>query len=372
MRGVALVPYHRGFSAGQRFRIERWQEGLEARGIHIETLAFTSEALTDVLYQEGKHAAKAVRLAGACVQHLNRVLHVRRPDFLYIYREAALVGPPVIESLVRRWGVPVVYDIDEPLFVSYVSPKNGRFNVLKFAGKTRTLLRTADQVLAVNEAIAGYARRFNANVRVVPMAVDTSYYRPRASADNEIRIGWTGTFTSQANLGAIAGAIRRVNERQPVRLAVIADDHRAVPDLPFVDFVQWSRASELDALRSCAIGIVPVTPHVWAPWKFYFKLLVYMSLGLPVVAARVGSNVEIIEDGVNGFLADSEDEWEVRLLTLARDPELRRRMGAAARRTVESRFALSDQIDAVEDIFRGAAAGALPTRQQHAVGGVAT
>jgi glycosyltransferase involved in cell wall biosynthesis len=77
-----------------------------------------------------------------------------------------------------------------------------------------------------------------------------------------------------------------------------------------------------------------------------------MSLGLPVVATPIGSNLEIIEDGVNGFLADSDEEWEDRLRTLIDNPELRRRMGDAARRTAEDRFGLSSQINIIENILR--------------------
>jgi glycosyltransferase involved in cell wall biosynthesis len=78
--------------------------------------------------------------------------------------------------------------------------------------------------------------------------------------------------------------------------------------------------------------------------------------GLPVVATPVGSNLEIIEDGVNGFLARDADEWYARLRQLLDDAALRRRMGRAARATVEQNFSLTGQIDFVERVFRSAAA----------------
>jgi glycosyltransferase involved in cell wall biosynthesis len=76
-----------------------------------------------------------------------------------------------------------------------------------------------------------------------------------------------------------------------------------------------------------------------------------MSLGLPVVATPTGSNLEIIEDGVNGFFADSPSEWYDRLRTLVDNPELRATMGQAARKTAKEGFSLIGQIDFIEKTF---------------------
>jgi glycosyltransferase involved in cell wall biosynthesis len=65
-----------------------------------------------------------------------------------------------------------------------------------------------------------------------------------------------------------------------------------------------------------------------------------MACGVPVVAAAVGVNREIIQDGVNGFLASTPDEWVDKLGRLLADPELRRRCGDAGRRTVVERYSL--------------------------------
>jgi glycosyltransferase involved in cell wall biosynthesis len=61
---------------------------------------------------------------------------------------------------------------------------------------------------------------------------------------------------------------------------------------------------------------------------------------VPVVAAAVGVNREIVQDGVNGFLAATPDEWVSKLGRLLADPDLRRRFAAAGRKTVEERFSL--------------------------------
>jgi glycosyltransferase involved in cell wall biosynthesis len=74
--------------------------------------------------------------------------------------------------------------------------------------------------------------------------------------------------------------------------------------------------------------------------KAGFKLLQYMSAGLPIIASPLGFNKEIVSHGWNGFLADSAIEWQQALECLVRDSALRREMGMNGRRYVEENFRL--------------------------------
>lgn len=360
MRVFALVPYRTNFCAGQKFRIELWARHLKERGIEVEFFPFADERLTEVIYSAGRTVEKGYGFARCYLEQILRVAaRGRRPDLLFIYREAALIGPALIERLSRRlWRVPIIYDIDEPLFVPYVSPTNGRLNALKFFSKIDSLFQMSDMVFAVNGAIADYAKRHARDVRIVPMAVDTERYRP--AEDSAVRssaaaalIGWMGTMTTQPNLEIIAEPLRRLKETRGAQLRVIADRPMTLPGVD-LDFIQWRAEVEIPRLHECQIGIVPVKPNVWNPWKFFFKTIQFMSLGLAVVATPAGSNLEIIEDGVTGFLADSDDEWHERLCALIDDPALCRRMGEAARATAVAQFGINKQIDFVESAFRAA------------------
>ena len=77
-----------------------------------------------------------------------------------------------------------------------------------------------------------------------------------------------------------------------------------------------------------------------------------MACGVPVVASRVGVNTEIIEDGVNGFLASTEDEWVEKIARLLSDADLRRRFAAAGRRTIEERYSLHVNAPKLSAILR--------------------
>ena len=351
-RIAALVPNVLGWAPGQRVRVESWAPHLERAGWSVDFYPFEDDRLHEVLYRPGGTARKASRMLACYGRQLGRVLGGIDCDVLLVHREAALLGPAVIERLARRRGVPLVYDIDDPLFVPYRSPVNGALSALKFASKTDALLRLSDHVIAINRLIGDYAARRNPAVTVVPNFVDTERYRPAAAggADGRLRLGWIGSASTIGNLQMIAGPLRRLQEGSPALLRVIGT---GAPQLPGVELEmrEWSAASELTDLAECDIGLVPLPDLPWNRWKSFYKTIQYMALGLPVVAARMGSNAEVIEDSVNGFLVDSDEEWVARLRALADDPRLRRTVGAAARATVLERYSLRSQMPRLVSLF---------------------
>src|SRR5207302_11438733 len=85
--------------------------------------------------------------------------------------------------------------------------------------------------------------------------------------------------------------------------------------------------------------------------KCGYKLIQYMACGRPVIASPVGANREIVEHGVNGFLADTPGEWINALQSLRRDPALRTRMGHAGRKKVERVYSLQVTAPRLADLL---------------------
>ncbi|MEO0070440.1 MAG: glycosyltransferase family 4 protein [candidate division WOR-3 bacterium] len=88
---------------------------------------------------------------------------------------------------------------------------------------------------------------------------------------------------------------------------------------------------------------------------FPIVLLEAMSLGLPVIATRIGGVPELVEDGVNGFLVGRQDVQGVAtaLVKLAKDEDLRLRMGREGWRKVKERFSLHRMLEDVERVYLG-------------------
>ena len=73
-----------------------------------------------------------------------------------------------------------------------------------------------------------------------------------------------------------------------------------------------------------------------------------------VVANRVGGVPDVVRDGIDGFLVepgDTEGAAE-KLATLARDPELRARLGEAGRERVLERYSVPRLVNDVDRLYR--------------------
>jgi glycosyltransferase involved in cell wall biosynthesis len=79
------------------------------------------------------------------------------------------------------------------------------------------------------------------------------------------------------------------------------------------------------------IGIMPLKDDAWSEGKCGFKLIQYLSLGIPAVASPVGVNKVIIEEGVNGFLCSTKEEWKNALHKLITDISFRKQAGENGR-----------------------------------------
>jgi len=78
-----------------------------------------------------------------------------------------------------------------------------------------------------------------------------------------------------------------------------------------------------------------------------------MAMSKPVIASQNGQMPEIIQHGHNGILVEPENPKQVAeaILELAKNPNLRKRLGQAARKTVETRHTWEHNAEKVIDLF---------------------
>ena len=179
LRVLALVPYPVGQAPGQRYRIEQWAPYLREEGIDVHFEPFAGAALSAALYRPGHYATKAWHMTLAWLRRARTAWQAASFDVVYLYREAALIGPAWLERLARRRNPRLVYDFDDAIWLPYVSPRNRYLSYLKAPGKTGAICRMAAAVTVGNETLADFARRYNPAVTVVPSTVSLREYRPR-------------------------------------------------------------------------------------------------------------------------------------------------------------------------------------------------
>ena len=339
MKVACLVPYPVDRVPGQRFRLEQWAKPLRARGIELEFVPLLSPQTMNVLYKPGHFAEKARDILLGCAERLRwTLLDAKRYDVVVVHREAILLGVDWIERvLVHR--APTVFDFDDAVWLPNVSAANRRLQFLKGFTKVDRILGMVSSVSAGCDYLADRARAVNRHVVVVPTSIDLDLYgTPRKHADVDVlTVGWTGSVTSSEYLKLAERGLQLAAKRVAMKVVLLGAplDYK----IPGVDTenVPWSPATETPTIRRFDIGIKPAPREDWARGKCPMKDIQYMALGIPCVATRFGTALESIEDGVNGFLCDTDEDWVTSIAKL-RDLKLRIEMGAKARRVVEDRY----------------------------------
>jgi glycosyltransferase involved in cell wall biosynthesis len=350
---LALVPYPTGRAPGQRYRIEQWAPLIGADGVQVTLSPFLSSCGMEVLYERGHWMVKTRETLHGYLRRLGEILRIASADVIFLYREAALLGPAWLERLLalRR---PLVFDFDDAIFLADTSQANGWSRRLKWPTKTATICGLAGHVTVGNEFLAAFARDHAREVTVVPSTIDTDLYQVRQRQRNRVPvIGWTGSATTAPYLGMLASPLRRLRERLGFELRVIGA--KVEIEGVVTDCRPWRAESEPDDLRVLDVGLMPLPDDDWSRGKCGMKALQYMALGIPPVVSPVGANTSIVRDGVNGFHAHTEAEWVDRIALLLEDDSLRLRMGIEARRTVEESYSHRIHAARVARVLREAA-----------------
>ena len=87
----------------------------------------------------------------------------------------------------------------------------------------------------------------------------------------------------------------------------------------------------MDVINTFDVGVMPLFDDEWARGKCAFKLIQYMSCGVPVVASPIGANLEVVSSTA-GFFASTSDEWISKVRRLRDDVELRKQHGIGCTR----------------------------------------
>ncbi len=235
-----------------------------------------------------------------------------------------------------------IFDVDDAIYVRKPrrlgEPAN---DSIWRRRKFHATCRWVDVVAAGNDVLAGAARHAAREIAILPTSIDTSAYRATtASPADPPTIAWIGSPENLIYLEMIRPALARLAVRYPtLKVRIICSKF---PDWPEIDVerVAWSSQTEAVSLAGAHIGVMPLTDDEWARGKCAFKLLQYMAAWLPCVASPVGANTEAVMDGVNGFHARDNDEWERNLERLIESADLRARFGARGHEHVAARYAM--------------------------------
>lgn len=337
-----------------RYRVEQYIPYLQEKGIECVVRPFVSSEFYKILYKKGYYFRKTLFFFQSCVKRLLDMLIAIRCDIVFIHLEAFPLGLPIFELVLAKIGKKVIYDLDDAIYMGITSPSNKFLKFLKYPSKVKRIIRISRQVITCNEYLADYARQFNKNVSVIHTSVNTDKFMPKSKGDNQrITIGWIGSHSTTLYLKELRNVFYRLSLKHKFDLKIIgaATHNIEIPSINII-YKDWRLEDEIEEFQSLDIGVYPLPDNKWTAGKTGFKTIQYMSVGIPSVVSDAGPNRVIVEDGVSGYLAKTEDEWIEKLSKLIADSELRKRIGFAGRETAVAKFSLQVNAPRLFDIIQ--------------------
>jgi glycosyltransferase involved in cell wall biosynthesis len=268
------------------------------------------------------------------------------PDYARHYQQ--------IISLARDREIPVIYEIDDLLLelpdehpdqaIDYYTP--ALFQIL------RAVLE-ADLVTTTTPELSDYLSMFNPNTAVLPNYLDESIWKPgrpkSAGSDTSIIIGYMGSSTHVPDLKLIAPALIHILDQYPGKIQFKVwgvepppplQEHPQVNWIPLMikDYTEFARYF---SSQECDIYIAPLIDSHFNRCKSAVKYLEYSIQGIPGVYSDVAPYKRVINQGENGLLASTLDDWERHLVSLIEQPELRLKIGKQAQQNILDDWLLS-------------------------------
>ena len=283
------------------------------------------------------------------------ILNVKQFNAVALEKELFPYFPFGLEKFLKLQQTKLVTLFDDAVHVYYAKHP---YRLVRFfyRNKFEQIIRLSNQIIVWNRYLGDFARQFNSNVSVVNTGVDLRRYHLKnyqtKKEQNRVVIGWIGTPNSYPYLRTLEEVFRELAHRYQVELRIVSSIDYESPNI-MVKNSHWTIETEVQDLCSFDIGIMPMPDSEWTRGKSGCKAVQYLAVGVPAVCSPVGITTEIIQDGVNGFLARNPEEWIEKLSLLIENSDLRLKQGLAGYEMVRQKYSIQAVAPDLIRIFKG-------------------
>lgn len=342
-RILFVCPYPRNVAPSQRLKFEQYYQHFREAGYEIETTSFISSSFWKVIYKPGNFLKKIAYTVSGYFGRFYYLFRLSRYDIVYIHLWVTPFGAPIFEWLYRKFSRKIIYDIDDLIYLSDVKSKAHPFvNIIKGRRKPLFLMKMADHVITCTPHLDNFVRQFNVQTTDISSTINTDIYRPKQNynVQDKFIIGWSGSHSTSKYLHLLDDVFKDLAKKHSFKLVVMGDPSFALDSVE-VEALPWNEEYEVEVIRRFDVGVYPLPDEEWVLGKSGLKALQYMSAGVPTVATAIGTIFRIIENGENGILVRTQEEWNKALTTLMENEELRKSLGKSAVQTVEEKYSVN-------------------------------
>ena len=352
MRILTLTRYER-LGSSSRVRFYQYFPYLESQGVEIQSAPFFKDA-----YVQNIYTGKAVNFSSVLYAYFKRLWSIFQSskfDLIWVEKELFPWLPDWFERLLTTQGMPYVVDYDDAVFHRYDLHRSVLVRSL-LKNKIDHVMSRAALVVAGNEYLADRAKQAGAKrIEYLPSVVDVSSYTTKTdSIGSPFRIGWIGSPVTAPYLEVVKDTLHQLVREADIGLTLIGAGERVpFPNIP-ITILPWDETFERSIGRLFDVGIMPLMDGPFERGKCGYKLVQYMAGGLSVIASPVGVNRQMIEPGVNGYIASNTEEWLTALRLLIHNHPLAMDMGRAGRQKAERLYNLQITAPKLLDLLSSA------------------
>lgn len=306
--------------------------------------AGVKSAMPKSVYEAAEFAYSAVGY-----KKLKSAVQVARPDVLYerynLFYHAGV-------RLARSERLPFILEVNAPL--AEERGKHGGLGLKKFAAwSQRSIWRAADAVLPVTGVLGGMVEAAGVpaeKISVIQNGVDDDFLanvdgsdvRARYGLQSKLVLGFTGFVRDWHGVDRVLEMMAQ-SGRDDLHLLLVGDGparealEQQAQNLGLAErFTVTGVVQREDMPAHVAAFDVALQPAV-VDYASPLKLFEYMALGKPILAPDSANIKEVLANGESGllFTRDDQNSFVEALSTLCADHELRLRLGASARQSLD-------------------------------------
>ena len=320
------------FTPSSRFRVRQYINPLKSNKIFVKdfqrknSIQLVSDGHTSIKKSPPLLYKALIQEFLDVSNTFSRVIKSHKSDAVWLSRQL-MIGYPSFEFLLKT---PLIYDIDDSVYLnSYLSKKQVEYTA-----------KRASLIFAGNEHLADYLSKYNNSIHVIPTVVDTNRFSPSKGGDiesDEVIIGWSGGASSYKFFKPLEDMfIRILKKHNNVKIVFVSDrpPYELKKLINYIEFIKWNSLNEVATIQNFDIGIMPLEDSDWVKGKCAYKMLLYASCGIPVVASPFGENKKILDNHKIGLAPLGVDDWFSAIEALTIDYGLRSKLGIQGRRYV--------------------------------------
>jgi len=333
-----------------RVRCHNFAKYLEAAGIKTEVFSYA-----DILGAKCGKEEKNLTWVQKCLYNFKAYSRLCSGDSILILQRCNYHSfAPLFLKLFNKNKL--VFDLDDWEAREHIKYYFGRIPSSKAEIMMCFIAKHSDLCIGASRFLVEYLRNYSKRVVYLPTAVDTDFFKPvlKQKSDKSLILSWMGTMHREdnvENINFLIQGFQTISAKYPqIRLEIRGEGifYDRVAGLikkcanARVLLGPWIDPKDIPHyLETIDIGIMPLIQDTkFNRAKSPTRLFEYMAMAKPIIASCIGEVTEIIDDGVNGLLFKTKEEFIARLNDLIENENMRKELGDNARKTVLKKFSL--------------------------------